>query len=181
MFKQHGIIKFYDKWRKSSRETLEILRAAYSEAIIKQSTGFEWHKMFKEWKENVKDDRRSGRPKTHSMCKKMWKDRWLNTLLTAGELNLDRKTVRNIVTDDLETFLQKRSWEFWLVIKIRISLTFYLLIRLKWMFSSNCWRWTLATQKQNVEACNEKQKIHQDQKSANAMIKDQNLTNLFFR
>lgn len=115
MFKQHGIIKFYDKWRKSSRETLEILRAAYSEAIIKQSTGFEWHKMFKEWKENVKDDRRSGRPKTHSMCKNVkrqmakytaysrrakfrqensekYRDRWFR--------NIPAKTVLRVLTGD---------------------------------------------------------------------------------
>jgi transposase len=58
-------IKFCAKLGKSASETLQILTEAYgADAMIKSSV-YEWHKRFKEGREDVKDDERTGRPKTH--------------------------------------------------------------------------------------------------------------------
>jgi hypothetical protein len=50
---------------KSACETLGILTVAYGECAVKKSSVFEWHRPFKEGREDVKDDPRSGQPKTH--------------------------------------------------------------------------------------------------------------------
>jgi len=49
---------------KCTSETLAILILAYGENDMKKSSVFEWHRWFKEGQENVKDDPRSGQPKT---------------------------------------------------------------------------------------------------------------------
>jgi hypothetical protein len=38
--------------------------AAYGDAALSRTTTFEWHKRFREGRESVKDDERSGRPTT---------------------------------------------------------------------------------------------------------------------
>jgi mRNA-degrading endonuclease RelE of RelBE toxin-antitoxin system len=75
---------------------------------MKKSSVFEWHKRFKEGWEDVKDDERTGRPKTHRTDKNVEKvrklvrsDRQLSVRMMAEELNLDRETVRKILTEDL--------------------------------------------------------------------------------
>jgi hypothetical protein len=42
-----------------------MLAEAYGADAMKKSSVFEWHKRFKDGWENVKDDERTGRPKTH--------------------------------------------------------------------------------------------------------------------
>jgi transposase len=58
-------IKFYAKLGKSMSETLQMLTEAHGANAMKKSSVFEWHKRFKEGREDVKDDKRTGRPKTH--------------------------------------------------------------------------------------------------------------------
>jgi hypothetical protein len=58
-------IKFCTKLRKSVSETLQILTEAHGADAMKKSSVFEWHKKFKEGREDVKDDERTGHPKTH--------------------------------------------------------------------------------------------------------------------
>jgi hypothetical protein len=58
-------IKFCAKLGKSTTETLQMLTEAYSADAMKNLSVFEWHKKFKEGREDVKDDGRTGRPKTH--------------------------------------------------------------------------------------------------------------------
>jgi hypothetical protein len=59
---QHRIInfKFCVKIAKSPSETLALLTVAYGEYVMKKSSGFEWHRLFKEWREDVQDDIRIG-------------------------------------------------------------------------------------------------------------------------
>jgi hypothetical protein len=71
---------------------------------------FEWHTSFKEGREDVKDDERTGHPKTHwadenveKVQKLVRSDRRLSVRMMAEELNLDRETVRQILTEDLGT------------------------------------------------------------------------------
>ncbi|CAI9587884.1 unnamed protein product [Staurois parvus] len=57
-------IKLCVKMGKSASETLVLLKEAYGEHSMKKSSVFEWHKRFKEGREDVHDDARSGQPKT---------------------------------------------------------------------------------------------------------------------
>jgi hypothetical protein len=57
-------IKFCVMIGKSASETLALLTVGYDEYAMKNSSVVEWHRRFKEGGENVKDDSRSGQPKT---------------------------------------------------------------------------------------------------------------------
>lgn len=101
-------IKFCAKLGKSPSETLLMLSQVYGDACLKRSTVYEWHKRFKEGREDVHDDDRSGRPVTHrtdetvdSVCALVKSDRRLSIRMMADELHLSRETVRKILTEDL--------------------------------------------------------------------------------
>jgi len=51
------------KFGKSASETLALLTVAYGEYAMKKSSVFEWNRWFKEGREDVQDDPRSGQPK----------------------------------------------------------------------------------------------------------------------
>jgi hypothetical protein len=64
LLEQHINSKFCAKLGKNASETLQ------------KSSVFEWHKTFKEGRDDVKDDKRTGRPKTHQTdenVEKVWK------------------------------------------------------------------------------------------------------------
>jgi transposase len=48
---------------KSASETLALLIVAYGEFAMKKSSVSEWYRRFKERREDVQDDPRSGQPK----------------------------------------------------------------------------------------------------------------------
>jgi len=43
---------------------VELIQKDYGDAALSQTTIFEWHKQFREGRESVKNDKRSGRPQT---------------------------------------------------------------------------------------------------------------------
>ena len=57
-------IKFCRKLGKSASETVDILRVAHGDNVLKKSSVFEWHERFKEGQESVEDDERPGQPET---------------------------------------------------------------------------------------------------------------------
>jgi hypothetical protein len=57
-------IQFCVKISKSASETLALLTVAYGEYTVKKSSVLEWQRLFKEGREDVKDDPRSGQPET---------------------------------------------------------------------------------------------------------------------
>jgi hypothetical protein len=65
LLEQHINIKFCAKLGKSASETLQMLTEVYGADAMKTPSVFEWHKRFKEGRKAVRDDKRSGRPKTH--------------------------------------------------------------------------------------------------------------------
>jgi hypothetical protein len=65
LLEQHINITFCAKLGKSASETLHMLTEAYGTDAMNKSSVFEWHKRFKEGRDDVKDDERTGRPKTH--------------------------------------------------------------------------------------------------------------------
>jgi len=75
---------------------------------MKKLSVFEWHRRFKEGREDVQDDPRSGQPKTQRTDSNMDRvrtlvrsDRRLGVRVIAEELNVNRETVRQIVKEDL--------------------------------------------------------------------------------
>jgi len=101
-------IKFCVKFGKSASETWALLIVAYGEFAMKKSSVFEWHRLFKEGRENVQHDPRSGQPKTQRRDANVDRvrtlvrsDRRLGVKVIAEELNINRETVRQIVKEDL--------------------------------------------------------------------------------
>jgi hypothetical protein len=72
LLEQRINIKFCAKLSKSTTGTQQMLTEAYGADAMKKSSVFEWHKRFKEGREDVKDDERIGCPKSHWKMK-MWK------------------------------------------------------------------------------------------------------------
>jgi hypothetical protein len=102
-------IKFCVKIGKSACETLSLLTVAYGEYARKKSSVSEWNRLFKEGRDDVQDDPRSGQPKTQRTDASVGRastlvrsDRRSGLRLIAEELNMNRKTVRQIITEDLE-------------------------------------------------------------------------------
>jgi len=60
---QRYAIKFYVKLNKSATETFDCLTEAYGDTTLSRTMVFKWHKAFKEGRENVEDNPRSGRRK----------------------------------------------------------------------------------------------------------------------
>jgi hypothetical protein len=65
LLEQRINIKFCAKFGKSVSDTLQMLTEVYDADAMKKSSVFEWHKRLKEGRKYVKDDERTGRPKTH--------------------------------------------------------------------------------------------------------------------
>jgi hypothetical protein len=101
-------IKFCVKIGKSAVETLALFVVAYGEYAMKKLSVFELHRQFKEGREDVQDDPRSGQPKTQRTDANVDRvqtlvhsDRSLGVRVIAEELNMSRETVRQIVNEDL--------------------------------------------------------------------------------
>ncbi|XP_014487170.1 PREDICTED: putative uncharacterized protein FLJ37770 isoform X2 [Dinoponera quadriceps] len=106
---QRCAIKFYVKLNKSPTETFNMIRKAYKNEAMSRTRVFEWHKKFKDGREDVEDEERAGRPtstRTHKNVAKVRQllncDRRLSVRLIAQELHLVKSTVYSIVTDDLQ-------------------------------------------------------------------------------
>ena len=91
-------------------ETLTLLTVSYGEYTMKKSGVFEWHRWFKEGREDVHDDPRSEQPKMQRTDANVDRvrtlvcsDRRLGVRVIAEELNMNRETVRQIVKKDLGT------------------------------------------------------------------------------
>ena len=73
---------------------------AYGEYAMKKSSVFERHRGFKEGREGVQDDPRSGQPKTQRTDANVDRVRTLvrrSGVRATAELNMNRETVRQIV------------------------------------------------------------------------------------
>jgi hypothetical protein len=73
----------------------------HNKYAVKKSSVFEWHWWFKEGREDVQDDPRSGQPKTQRTDANVDRvrtlvrsDRRLGVRVIAEELNMNRETVR---------------------------------------------------------------------------------------
>jgi len=105
---QRCMIKFCVKLGKSGSETLELLRAAYGDAILSSAQVFRWHKAFKDGRESVEDEQHAGHPSTSRtennvahMKSVLDRDRRLNVRLIAEEVRLPKMDVHQFITEDL--------------------------------------------------------------------------------
>jgi hypothetical protein len=55
-------LKFLVELRKSPTECLKMLTEMYGKEMMSRTRVFEWHKLFKDRREKVKDDEHPGRP-----------------------------------------------------------------------------------------------------------------------
>jgi len=101
-------VKFCVKIGKSDSEMLALLKVAYGEYAMKKLSVFEWHRQFKEGREDVQDNPRSGQPKMQRTDANVDRvrtfvrsDRRLGKKVIAEELNMNRETVQQIVKEDL--------------------------------------------------------------------------------
>ena len=109
--------------------TYEKLQRAYREHFLSREQVFSWHKSFLEGREQVENETCVGRPstsKTDDNVERVWSlvrsDRRLTLRMISSELHLNRCTVHQILTQDLdmrkvwileydpETKRQSREW-----------------------------------------------------------------------
>ncbi|KAM7298352.1 putative uncharacterized protein FLJ37770 isoform X1 [Ixodes scapularis] len=86
-----------------------MLRKAYGDDAMKKSQTFMWHKRFREGRESVNDDDRSGRPSTSQTDDSVQKvrhvldkDRRLSVRMVADECGIPKTIVHRILTEDLQ-------------------------------------------------------------------------------
>ncbi|XP_019727872.1 putative uncharacterized protein FLJ37770 [Hippocampus comes] len=101
-------LKFLVRLGKSPSEALGLLQQVYGDETMSRSRVFEWCKRFKEGREDVEDNPRSGRPSTsrteanvERVRQMLLGDRRLTVRLIANELGLNRDNVWKIITEDL--------------------------------------------------------------------------------
>ena len=86
-----------------------MLVQVYGDSAMKKTAVYKWVKRFSEGRESVTDEERSGRPATSRTEENIKKIRQIvreNRRLTvrniAEQVNIDRETVRKILTEDLD-------------------------------------------------------------------------------
>ena len=106
---QQTNLKFLVRLGKTSTEAaLGLLQQVYENEAMSRCRVFELHKRFKEEREDVEDDPRSGRPSTSKteenverVRQKVRSDRRLTVRMTANELSMNSERVWTITTEGL--------------------------------------------------------------------------------
>ena len=81
----------------------------YEDNAMKKTAVYKWVKHFSEGRESAIDEERSGRPATSrteehiaKVCQIVRENRWLTVRSIAEQVNIDKETVRKILTEDLK-------------------------------------------------------------------------------
>lgn len=105
---QRICIRFCQKLGESCKVTYEKLQIVYGEECMSQSQVYEWFKRFKDGRDCVESDKRSGRPSTSKNVENIEKVRQIvrnNRRLTireiAEDLDISVGSVQSIISDDL--------------------------------------------------------------------------------
>ena len=116
-------LNFLVRLGKTPSDTLEVLQEVYGDETMSRSRVFEWHKRFKEGREDVEEDCRSGRrPSTSRTAdnvervKQMVRgDCRLTVRMIADELEINRDSVWKIITKIWVCGRSVRRWcrSFW--------------------------------------------------------------------
>jgi len=105
---QRYAFKFCMKFEKCATETFASLTKAYGDDTLSSTVVCKWHKVFKEGRENVEDDPRSGRPISSKndqyvevVRAVMAEDRRLSVRMITEETDLDKSAFHRILKDHL--------------------------------------------------------------------------------
>lgn len=108
MSEQRGSIRFCFLLGKTATETHEMLCQAYKADALSRSVTFRWYSRFKEGRQSIEDDSRSGRPATANTEKniekvreKVLSDRRITIRELAEEVGIPHATVHSILTETL--------------------------------------------------------------------------------
>ena len=101
-------LKFRARLRKTPTEALKLLQEVYGDDTMSRTRLFEWHRSFKEGREEVEDDHWSWRPSTcrtdeivERVRLNVRSDRRLTVRMIADELGRNSNRVWRIITGDL--------------------------------------------------------------------------------
>jgi transposase len=85
-----------------------MLQTIYGDQALSRSSVFEWFKRFKDGREDVQDNPRSGRPSTSrnadtigNVREMVTRDRRLTLRMMSDELNINKETIRQILHEGL--------------------------------------------------------------------------------
>ncbi|GBN22601.1 Putative uncharacterized protein FLJ37770 [Araneus ventricosus] len=102
-------IKFCFKLGKTATEAHEMLVKVYGVDAVSKKCVFEWFKRFRDGKEDVKDEPRSGRPPTSTTPDNIERVLWmladdprLSLRMMAEELKISLDSVSNIIHEHLQ-------------------------------------------------------------------------------
>lgn len=105
---QRANIKFCFKIGKTATETYNLIKQVYGDDALSRGRVFEWFARFRDGREELEDDAHTGRPKnvrTQEMIEKvkelLLSDRRTTLKMMEETLNINRETIRLIVTEDL--------------------------------------------------------------------------------
>jgi len=104
---QRLAIKFCFKAGKSATETLQMVNAAYGDQALSRSNLFRWYGRFRDGREDIEDDPRSGRPtecrnnNNVKISQLLLQNSHLSLRMLADAVNIGKDTVRKIVVEDL--------------------------------------------------------------------------------
>ena len=105
---QRYAIKFCLRLQKSATETLDLLQTAYGNDSLKRSAVFNWHKRFREGRESLEKNDRTGRPATSRNDEKINADvivvnenRRITIRQVAEAVGISCGSAETILTEDL--------------------------------------------------------------------------------
>jgi len=93
-------IKFCVKAGKCAVKTIELINKSYGSAAISRANVYWWYARFRDGREDVKDDARTDK-NGESVRRLPTEDGRTTLQVIADRLNIGKKTVRLIVTEDL--------------------------------------------------------------------------------
>ena len=106
---QRYVMKFCVKLEKSTTETLAMIQKAYGKDALSKAQVFRWHKVFREGREDVKDEQRTRCPSVSHTSDIVAKvkavldsDRRLSVRLKADRVGLPKSIVHEIITTELQ-------------------------------------------------------------------------------
>jgi len=106
---QRLVIKFCFRAGKSAMETLQMVNAAYGDQALSRLNVFRWYGQFRDGREDIEDDPRSGQPteccndnNVKKISQLLLQNRHLSQRMLADEVNVGKDTMRKTVVEDLQ-------------------------------------------------------------------------------